>query len=147
MKTPEQENIAPPPPPRTDVDALSRYVALPFTPGRAIYVAAPRGVVGFGPTDWELTALLTFAPRETAEIVADAARFPRARATVIVPPTQLDWFPPEARDLLVESPAKGGHVLPGEVYDARAFQRRPLTHGHFVRVGTTPHLYLYLYSM
>ncbi|AUX49082.1 uncharacterized protein SOCE26_106270 [Sorangium cellulosum] len=126
---------------------LSKLIRLPCAPTRVLYTTAVRGVVGFGPTDWDLAALLTFEARDLETIVREAARRPRPRAELIIPPERLDWFPSDARDLLVENARDGGFSLKGEMYDAGDFFKPPLTHGYMLRAGTTPHLYLYLYTM
>jgi hypothetical protein len=133
--------------PRTDVAGLSRLIRLPYPPVRALYTTAVRGVVGLGPTDWELTALLTFDASHADVIANLAARRPRPRAALIVQPERIDWFPPETRNLLVESLKEAGFRLNGEIYDVNEFIKSPLMHGHMIRVGTTSHFYLYLFTM
>lgn len=134
-------------PPQTDLGALSRLIRLPYTPERGIYTTAIRGVVGLGPTDWELAALLTFDVTQAEAIVREAARRPRPRSPLVVPPERVDWFPPDARDLLLESPQDRGFLLKGELYDVNDFIKPPLTHGQMARAGATSHFYLYLYTM
>ncbi|WP_437296948.1 hypothetical protein [Sorangium sp. So ce426] len=147
MKIPDRNKPARAPQPRTDMRELSKLIRLPCTPESGLYTVAVRGEIGFGPTDWYLTALLTFETRHADTVVQEAARRRRPRITVNVPQEQISWLPLYVIDLLVENTQDGSLSLKGEIYDANDFFKPPLSHGYMVRAGETPHLYLYLYTM
>ncbi len=134
--------------PSTDIDALNRVITLPRRPTAAIWRRAVKGSSRSGvpgPTDYELQAVLTFSEEDAERIVEEAAK--RERPGDVGTIKKLDWFPAEVKENLVEEPGSDEYRIKGEVYDASAFTKSPLSHGYFVRVGQTLRFYLYLYTM
>jgi len=134
--------------PSTDIDALNRVITLTRRPTAAIWQRAVKGSGRSdvpGPTDYELQAVLTFSEEDAESIVEEAAK--RERPSDVGTIKKLDWFPAEVKENLIEEPGSDEYRFKGETYDAGAFAKSPLTHGYFVRVGQTPRLYLYLYTM
>ncbi len=104
--------------PQTDLDQLARLVDLPRRPLSARWGTRPLGAQGgFGPSDWELVAVLRFAPEDVAALL-DAC--PPAGGAADPAPA---WLP-------------GGLAPPsGETRDAAALARPPLAGGVLLRAG------------
>lgn len=156
-KTGSASNAAPPTarpaaaPVSRDVNRLSRHIRLPFRPLAALWQIEVQGTpvgprdLAPGPTDWNLTAVLTFRPGDMQKIVANAARRPAPGGNgQIMPPS---WLPPSVRNHLVHDAGDHAYRLRGPVLDAADFMKPGLLHGFMVRIGQTSQVYLYLYTM
>lgn len=144
MSTAERKDAEP----STDIDALNRAITLPRRPTAAIWQRAVKGSNRSGvpgPTDYELQAVLTFSEEDAERIVEEAAK--RERPGDVGTIKKLDWFPAGVKEQLTKESDSDEYRIKGEVYDASAFAKSPLSHGYFVRVGQTPRFYLYLYTM
>lgn len=138
-----------------DVNRLSQHIRLPFRPISAVWQIEAQGTTGQGaansgrtvpgPTDWNLTAVLTFRPQDLQKIVARASRRPAPSSRGIVKPR--NWLPAGVRKYVVKDPQTGAYRLQGRVLDAGDFMKLSLANGFMVRVANTSHIYLYLYTM
>lgn len=95
------------------------------------------------PTDYTLTAVITFRSQDIKAIVAQATRRPGNTALITPPP----WFPAHARKYLVPTPEANGYTLRGDLYDAELFARQSLRNGYWARIGKTSQVFLVLYTM
>lgn len=107
-----------------DVDRLGRNIRLPRRPVSVVWQVTARGSGGGdrgvpGPTDYTLTAVITFRSQDIKAIVAQAARRPGNTALITPPP----WFPAHARKYLA------------------------LRNGYWARIGKTSQVFLVLYTM
>lgn len=134
--------------PSTDIEALRKYINLPRRPVSAVWRAGVQGGEGSldvpGPTDWYLTAVLTFSPKDMEEIVAEASRRERPRFRIAV--KEIDWFPDEAKKYASKEEGADDFKLEGQLYDPSAFVKPPLMGGYLLRIGETTHLFVNLFT-
>jgi hypothetical protein len=132
----------------TDVDELAKLVRLPYRPSAAQWQTALLGEASDvpGPTDWTLTAVLTFAEEDAEKLVAAAAKRRRPTAIGTEP---LEWFPAELQEQLVPVPGPTSPLsrVRGETYDAVDIAKPPLGSGFLVRIGRSPRFLLRLQTM
>lgn len=136
------------PGPSTDIEALRKYINLPRRPVSVVWRAAARGGAAGsevpGPTDTYIMAVLTFTPEDMEELIAEAARHERPRFSATV--EDVGWLPPDVRKYASKEPGEDSFTLQGQMYDPAAFVKPPLMGGYILRVGSTPHLFIYLYT-
>lgn len=117
--------------PSNDLEALSQLVHLPAKPSAVLWQRAIQGSVGFGPTDWSLTAVLDYSPEEARALVAEAKK------TGPTDPLAPEWLPDELRvDLKKAVPL-----------DAQAFRRPPLSGGNVYYLEESSKLVLMLFTV
>lgn len=130
----------------SDVLELSKYIVLPYRPTAVLWQTAIQGNASNrvpGPTDWELTAILTFSQADVEKIVAEAALQENPYVDSVQPQ---EWFPPELKAYVVKDANTGEYQLQGKVYSAIAFTKLSLRNGLLLRVGETQYLLLHLYT-
>lgn len=119
---------------KTDVDELSRFIAFPFPPKAAWWRTADRGDSGaLGPSDWELMAVLQFAPEDIESIIG------KSGLQKSDPPEKIIASSPGMSELL-----KNHGPLEDRLYGAELFARSPLIDGFVVRIKGTDKLFIYL---
>lgn len=98
-----------------------------------------------GPTDWTLTAVLTFRPQDLQKIVDRASKRPAPSTRGLV--KLQNWLPSSVRKYAIKDSQTGYYRLKGQVLDAGDFMKLSLANGFMVRIDKIPHIYLYLYTM
>lgn len=129
-----------------DITELRKYITLPYPPTAVVWQTATRSRASSrvpGPTDYSLTAVLTFRQEDIEKIVAAACKHEPPRDDSI---KLLEWFPAEIKKQAMKEPGTTQYWIKGKVYSAIAFYKLSLIHGSMLRSGKTPQLFLHLYT-
>jgi hypothetical protein len=130
-----------------DIDALSKIINLPDPPEEVWWEQKSMGAGGgFGPTDWQLVAVLRYRPEVLDAIIADAPVSGENPTPTFTRDLIPDGSPPEFRASLHPDGRDAFH-LDSEAHEPGSFARSPLLNGYFIRAGTTDFLFLHLYTM
>ncbi len=115
--------------PSTDLAELGRLIHLPVPPRAVTFEKATLGHGGaFGPTDWELIAVLDYDPAAIKQLDLRPPEQEPERALTFYGREVRPWFPPEVKATF--QPAEGGDSrCQGEGFDAAPFARSPLLQG------------------
>jgi hypothetical protein len=115
-----------------DVATLGGMVVLPRAPQSVRWRQATRGIVGLGPTDWKLVAVLEYSREDAQALIAELR------------PAQ------GPTPSLAEETWLGGATLAGlkgaSAYDASAFFRPPLSQGALFRLPDSNTFVLALFT-
>jgi hypothetical protein len=125
----------------SDVDRLLKQIAsrieLPYRPTTVLWQTTQIGDGVLGPSDWTLTAVMTFKAIDANKMVAAAKQQGLPREDFI---TLENWFPAQLKTLAVKDPQSGKYRLKVKVYQVSANQ------GQLMQVEQTPYWILYLFT-
>jgi len=124
-----------------DVQLLGKLLKLPAVPLEASFEEVPLGTPGgFGPTDYQLVAVLRFDAAAVARLTATSpAGDPAGTGAVPVRP----WFPAALKAKVVTTGGAGGDaVVQGRAIDATAIFRPRYSSGAAVLVEGTDYVVL-----
>lgn len=131
-----------------DVETLGKYINLPSRPIKVFWqtvdITKPSSVPG--PTDWSLIAVLTFNEQDLDSILRGSVRSQQMNRPYIQEKFVLAWFPLELKKSLASSETPGFWRINQDGYEPDLFEKAPLLHGYFVRVGKTSDVFLYLHT-
>ncbi len=115
--------------PSTDLAELGRLIHLPVPPRAVIFEQLTLGGGGaFGPTDWELIAVLDYDPDAIRQLDLHPPEQEPERALTFDWREVCPWFPPLVKAAF--QPTKGGDShCRGEGFDAAPFVKSPLLQG------------------
>ena len=132
----------------TDVKTLGKYINLPSPPIRVFWqtMDITKPSLAPGPTDWSLMGVLTFSEQAIENIMQKSVRSQQMNRPYIQEQFVLDWFPLELKNSLTASETPGFWRINQDGYEPEIFEKSPLLHGYFVRVGKTSDLFLYLHT-
>jgi hypothetical protein len=99
-----------------------------------------------GPSDWSLIGVLTFSEQALENIMQESVRSQQMNRPYIQEQFVLDWFPLELKNSLTPSETPGFFRINQSGYEPDFFEKSPLLHGYFLRVGKTSDIFLYLHT-
>jgi hypothetical protein len=121
--------------PSSDLAKLARLISLPFPAKSAYFETAARGAPSdFGPTDYALTAVITFSDEDAAALVKRAAAKPAPPGGI----EEKSWFSADVKKRLATKARR---------YDASAFFKGALANGSVTHLEGTPTFVLSLFTM
>jgi hypothetical protein len=130
-----------------DVNRLGQRITLPVHPLEVWFQERPVGKPGgIGPTDYRLTAILRFEPRDIARLIGSAPA-PTESHAVVGHEIDQPWAPAEVRAALAPRDEDSRQVRDGREIDATPFLRAPFSTGYAVSVGATGFVLLSLQTM
>jgi hypothetical protein len=132
----------------TDIKTLGKYINLPSPPIRVVWqtMDITKQSLAPGPTDWLLIGVLTFNEQALENIMRESVRSQQMNRPYIQEQFVLDWFPLELKNSLTPSETPGFFRINQAGYESDFFEKSPLRHGYFVRVGKTSDIFLYLHT-
>lgn len=150
--TANQQSTAPPPTATaqsplisTDAKKLGQLITLPYQPLSVVWTSKVQGGGNSsapGPTDYSLTAVITFKPQDMAKIIASAQKQQPARNYQV--PVQ-EWFPRALQAKAVQD-GSGNQIIKGQRLSAQDFYKMSFSNGYLLQVPKTPYLILALYT-
>ncbi|HEY9695365.1 MAG TPA: hypothetical protein V6D15_24460 [Oculatellaceae cyanobacterium] len=130
-----------------NVNELKKYITLPYSPQAVVWLTEIKGSNTStvpGPTDWSLTAVLTFRPEDAKKIVsASSLASPAVFGTVEL----MEWFPPDVKAQVLKDPSTKQYTIKGKMYSANAFYKLSLINGFLLQLDKTSQFILVLYTM
>ena len=127
----------------TDLNALGQLIHLPVPPRAATFEKVTLGRGGaFGPTDWELIAVLEYEPETLKQLALQPVQQEPEAALTFSADEMRPWFPAEVKAAFDAPEAHGASHCRGEGFDAAPFAKSPLLQGVIAVPQGTHHVVL-----
>ncbi|MCC3492738.1 MAG: hypothetical protein JGK03_26715 [Microcoleus sp. PH2017_25_DOB_D_A] len=131
-----------------DVEKLGQHINLPAVPIKVTWqtIDITKPSIVPGPSDWSLFAVVTFNEQEIDGIISKSVRSQQMNRPYLQNKFVLDWFSTELKNNLTPSETRGFMRINLNGYEPDIFEKSPLQHGYFVRIGKTSDIFLYLHT-